>query len=74
METIERHKHVSRTLVCISHKRFKDGWSGNPMEEVRGRLTKRDEKLKNQVMDVILDFAFFPALKKSFVRKEILRG
>ena len=33
------------------------------MEGVRGRLTKRDEKLKNQVMDVILDFAFFPALK-----------
>ena len=33
------------------------------MEEVRDRLTKRDEKLKNQVMDVILDFAFFPALK-----------
>ena len=59
METIERHKHVFRTLVYILHKRFKDGWSGNPMEEVRGRPTKRDGKLKNQVMDAILDFAFF---------------
>ena len=30
METIERHKHVSRTLVYTWHKRFKNGWSGDP--------------------------------------------
>ena len=51
METIERHRHVSRTLVYTWHKRFKDSWSGEPMEEPSGRLTKRDDK--NRVMDVI---------------------
>ena len=51
METIERHKHVSQTLVYTWHYRFKDSPSGEPMEESRGRPTKRDDK--NQVMDVI---------------------
>ena len=51
IETIERHKHVSRTLVYTWHKRFKDSWSGEPMEESRGRPTKRNEK--NRVMGVI---------------------
>ena len=51
METIEQHKHVSRTLVYTWHKRFKDSWSGESIEESHGRPTKRDDK--NQVMDVI---------------------
>ena len=50
METIERRKHVSRTLVYIWHKRFKEGWSGDPTEEARGRTTKKEDKLINRVM------------------------
>ena len=51
METTERPKHVSQILVYTWHKKFKDSWSGEPMEESRGRPTKRNDK--NQVMDVI---------------------
>ncbi|XP_062611652.1 protein GVQW3-like [Saccostrea cucullata] len=53
METIERHKHVSRTLVYTWHKRFKKGWTGDPMKEARGRPSKSDDKLKSRVLDVI---------------------
>ena len=53
METIEGHKHVSLTLVYTWRKRFKDGGSGDQMEETQGRLTKKDDKLINRVMDVI---------------------
>ena len=40
METIERHKHVSQTLLYTRHYRFKDSWSVEPMEESRGRRVK----------------------------------
>ena len=55
METIERHNHESRTLLYTRHKRFKDGWSDDPIGEERGtcRPTKRDVKLIIRVMDVI---------------------
>ena len=51
METIERHKHVPQTLLYTRHYRFKDSWSVEPVEELSGRPTKRDDK--SQVMDVI---------------------
>ena len=41
---------MSQTLVYTWHKRFMDCWSGEPVEESRGRPTKRNNK--NQVTDV----------------------
>ena len=40
-------------MVLTWHKRFKDGWNGNPMELVHCRTTKRDGKLINRLMSGI---------------------
>lgn len=34
-EKIERHKHVSQTMVFTGHNRFKNGQSGDAMGEAR---------------------------------------
>ena len=48
METTEQYN------MCLRHcYPFKACWSGEPVEESRGRPTKRDDK--NQFMDVIYE-------------------
>ena len=47
--------------MCLGHwytpgtKGLRSCWSGDPMEEERGRPTKRDDKLKNQMMNVMCE-------------------
>ena len=52
-ETIELHKHLSQTLVYTWQKRFKDSRSGEPVEELCDRPTKREDKYR--VRDVVCE-------------------